>query len=333
MNGLFRALLCVILTVAVLPVATLAAEPAVGAQKAILVTGASTGIGRNITEALAAEGHFVYAGARKLADIAALSAIENVQGIRLDVTVQEEIDAAVRLIDEGGRGLYAIVNNAGVNVVGPLIELDEAELDFLFDVNIYGPYRITKAFAPMIIASQGRINNISSISGTLTGPMYGIYAMSKHAVEAFTDALAIEMGMLGVRVSAVEPGNYKSRIGDTRCQRMLSQGIDPEESYFTDYLARAVENCRNRGENTSPEPDAVSDAVLHALFDNNPKDHYLVVPDQFQAEITVRKAIEEVVVLNKDHEFSYSDEELVKMLKEELETGDAFLRSITGPPQ
>lgn len=331
MGGFLKAFLYVLLTAMSLPAASLAAEAADGGQKAVLVTGASTGIGRNIAETLAAAGHFVYAGARKPGDIAALSAIENVQGIRLDVTVQDDIDAAVRLVEEGGRGLYAIVNNAGVNVVGPLIELDEAELDFLFDVNIYGPYRITKAFAPMIIESQGRINNISSISGTLSGPLYGIYAMSKHAMEAYTDSLAVEMWSLGVSVSAVEPGNYKSKIGDTRCQRMLNQDIDPEDSYFTDYLTRAVESCKDRGENTNPEPDAVSDAVLHALFDDNPKDHYMVVPEQFQAEITVRKAIEEVVRLNEDHEFSYSDEELVNMLKEELETGDAFIRAVTGP--
>ena len=153
---------------AITPASALAAEKA--AQRAVLVTGASTGIGRNIAETLAANGHFVYAGARKATDIAELTAIENIQGIRLDVTIQEEIDAAVRLVEKGGRGLHGVVNNAGVNVVGPLIELEETELDFLFDVNVYGPYRITKSFAPMIIASKGRIVNISSISGTLSGP-------------------------------------------------------------------------------------------------------------------------------------------------------------------
>lgn len=300
-------------------------------QKAVLVTGASTGIGRNIAETLAREGHFVYAGARKPADIAELSGIDNVQGIRLDVTVQEEIDAAVELVRDGGRGLYAIVNNAGVNVVGPLIELDEGELDFLFDVNVYGPYRVTKAFAPLIIESQGRINNVSSISGTLSGPLYGIYSMSKHALEAYTDSLALEMAQLGVKVSAVEPGNYKSRIGDSRCERLLSQDTNPEESYFQDYMNRVLDSCKDRGENTEAEPDAVSAAVLHALFDEDPKDHYMVVPNQFQAEITVRKAIEEVVVLNKGQEHSYSDEEMLQMLKEELETGDAFVRSVSGP--
>jgi NAD(P)-dependent dehydrogenase (short-subunit alcohol dehydrogenase family) len=96
----------------------------------------------------------VYAGARKQADLDALSAIENVQGIRLDVTIQEEIDAAVETVREAGRGLYGLVNNAGVAVVGPMIEVDEDDMQFQMDVNLFGPYRMTKAFAPLIIESR-----------------------------------------------------------------------------------------------------------------------------------------------------------------------------------
>ena len=318
MKMLAHVVLCAIAVLLALPVLTMSAAYAEDAQRAVLVTGASTGIGRKITELLAAEGHFVYAGARKPDDIAALSALENVQGIRLDVTIQEEIDAAVELVEEGGRGLYAVVNNAGVNVIAPLIEIDEEELDFLFDVNIYGPYRITKAFAPMIIESQGRISNISSISGTLSGPLYGIYSMSKHALEAYTDSLGVEMGILGVKVSAIEPGNFKTNIFHSRCDRMMARGYDAEGSRFEEFVAPRVQQCRNRPEDTDPEPDIVADAVLHALFDDNPKDHYLVVPEQRQAEWTIRKAIEELAALNEGHEFSYSRDELVQMLDEQL---------------
>jgi NAD(P)-dependent dehydrogenase (short-subunit alcohol dehydrogenase family) len=128
--------------------------------KAILVTGASTGIGRNITETLAAKGYFVYAGARKETDLVELDEIEKVQSVRLDVTVQAEIDAAVAMVREGGRGLYGLVNNAGVAILGSLIEVEEDELDFQFDVNVFGPYRITKAFAPLIMESKCRITTI-----------------------------------------------------------------------------------------------------------------------------------------------------------------------------
>jgi NAD(P)-dependent dehydrogenase (short-subunit alcohol dehydrogenase family) len=292
------------------------------AQRAVLVTGASTGIGRLIAERLAADGHFVYAGARKSEDITALSAIENIQGVRLDVTIQGDIDAAVKLVEAGGLGLHAVVNNAGVNVLAPLIEIDEEELDFLFDVNIYGPYRITKAFAPQIIESQGRIVNISSISGTLSAPLYGIYAMSKHALEAYTDTLAIEMDILGVKVIGVEPGNYKTNIFHNRCDRMMARGYSAEGSRFEEFVAPRVEQCKNRPVDTDPEPHQVADAVAHALFDANPKEHYLVVSQQMEAGWTIRKAIEELVSLNEGHEFSYSRDELIEMLDEELSPAD-----------
>ena len=293
------------------------------AQKAVLITGASTGIGRHAAETLAAEGYFVYAGARKAEDIAALSKIENVMGIRLDVTVQEEIDAAVALVTAEGRGLWGVVNNAGVNVIGPLIEIPESEVDFLFDVNVYGPYRVTKSFAPLIIESKGRIVNISSISGTLSGGLYGVYSMSKHALEAYTDSLAREMQRLDVKVIGIEPGNFKSEIGITRCKRMIADSDKANYQYFEELRVELLNNCKERvkgghEDDDELQPAKVSAAIEHALFAANPKEHYLVVPKQKEAGWTIRKAIEELLVLNEDHEFSYSREELAAMIDEEL---------------
>ena len=198
------------------------------AQKAVLITGASTGIGRLTAEKLAAEGYFVYAGARKQQDIDALNEIDNIRAIRLDVTVQDEIDAAVAAVRKEGRGLHGVVNNAGVFTGGPLIETDIGELQWLFDVNVYGVYRVTQAFAPLIIESKGRIVNISSISGVAEWPMGGQYCMSKHAVEAYNDTLAMEMARFGVGVSIVEPGNFKSDISLTARERLAVEGVQQQ---------------------------------------------------------------------------------------------------------
>ena len=160
-------------------------------QRAVLVTGASTGIGRRIAEDLAEKGFYVFAGARKQQDLDALNDIPNIQAVRLDVTVQDEIDAAVQTVADSGKGLYGLVNNAGVFIGGPLIEVDVAEFEWLMDVNVTGVYRVTQAFAPMIIESQGRISTIGSISGNGSGRFFSQYSMSKHAMEAFTDTLAI----------------------------------------------------------------------------------------------------------------------------------------------
>jgi NAD(P)-dependent dehydrogenase (short-subunit alcohol dehydrogenase family) len=111
------------------------------AQKTVLVTGSSSGIGLKITERLSTNGFYVYAGARKAADLERLDAMDNVSSVRLDVTVQEEIDAAVEFVKSEGRGLHGIVNNAGVTAFSPLTSGPESDMDFVFNVNIYGPYR------------------------------------------------------------------------------------------------------------------------------------------------------------------------------------------------
>ncbi len=290
------------------------AEP----QKAVLITGASTGIGRYAAERLAANGYFVYAGARKAADIEALNHIDNIMAVRLDVTKQDEIDAAVALIRKEGRGLWGLVNNAGVNVVAPQIEADISEVEFLFNVNVFGVFRVTKAFAPLIIESQGRIVNISSISGFLSGPTYGIYAGSKHALEAMTDALSSEMRELGVTVVAVEPGNFASEIGLTRCKRRLAETDVKPYVYFEERRQEQLARCRERLEagieNEGTPPDAVAVTIEQALFDKNPKTRYMIVPEQVEAGWTIAQVMQELLELNALHEYSYPRDELIEIM-------------------
>lgn len=287
-----------------------------GAQRAVLVTGASSGIGRKITELLASQGHFVYAGARNPADIEALSKIPNVQGVRLDVNVDADISAALETVRRGGRGLHGIVNNAGIAIVAPLTHVDEKELRALFDVNVFGPYRITKAFAPLIIEAKGRVVTISSISGILSGPFFGPYSMSKHAIEAYGDALAAEMASLGVRVSLIEPGNYRSEIGRNTKTQVESAAARAKGTPYESPMQRMVAAMDNY--DNYPEPDDVAQAALHALFDPAPKMRYMVVATARQAEVTINKAIEELVQLNQAHKFSYDRETLVRKLDSAL---------------
>ena len=277
-------------------------------QKAVLVTGASSGIGKRITEHLAANGFIVFAGARKAEDLAALNEIDNVQSVRLDVTVQEDIDAAVRTVMESGHGLHGLVNNAGVGILGDATEMTEEDLHFTMNVNVYGPYRVTKAFAPLIVESQGRVTTIGSISGILSGRTAASYSMSKHAVEAYTDSLALEMAEHGVAVSVVEPGNYQSRIRYKVLEDARRKGASEER------LSELEEWAKTEYK----EPDEVAAAVHHFLLSDTPKRRYMVVPVQQEAEITIRKIIEETVQLNQDHAYTYTRDELVQMLDEAL---------------
>src|SRR6185295_18538469 len=150
-----------------------------------------------------------------------------------------------------GRGLYGLVNNAGIASIGTATGTKFEEFDLMMQVNVYGPYRVTRAFAPLIIASKGRITTIGSISGILAPQQLSTYAMSKHAMEAFGDSLAAEMEPQGVKVSLVEPGNYNSEIGKSAIAR-------------TGITGRLTDRAKYK------QPDEVAAAVSLALFEENP---------------------------------------------------------------
>lgn len=287
-------------------------------QKAILVTGASTGIGRFITERLADEGFFVYAGARKQKDLDALNELENVQAIRLDVTVQEEIDAAVATVKKGGRGLYGLVNNAGVFIGGPATDVSIDELHWLMDVNVYGVYRVTQAFAPMIIESKGRITTIGSISGILASPFSGQYAMSKHAIEAYTDSLAGLMDSVDVAVSVIEPGNYDSRIADTALERMKSKSDEYRAagSPFSDRFDEWINDDWDRS--VYKPPHEVAEAAYQFFTSDEPLRRYMVVPSEEEAGWTINQIMAEMVQLNEGQAYKYTREQLIDMLDQAL---------------
>lgn len=283
-----------------------------GKQKAVLVTGATSGIGLRIAEELSANGYFVYAGARKQEDIDRLNKMDNVEAVRLDVTIQADIDAAVVHIREAGRGLYGLINNAGVFIGGPVMDVDIEETMWLFDVNVFGVYRVTQAFAPMIVAEKGRITTISSISGIASSRFFSQYSMSKHATEAFTDSLAQEMERFGVGVSVIEPGNFDSKIVDTAFRRMIEKGYVKEDSPYRAELEEFMKWPTDRS-NYQP-PDAVAEAALHALFADEPLRRYMVVPVEGEARWAIGAAIREVAELNAWQEFSYTRDELIAML-------------------
>ncbi len=291
----------------------LATHPLLAAEdKWVLVTGASSGIGRNLTETLAENGYHVYAGARKATDLAELDAIDNVTAVRLDVTRQDEIDAVVEMIRDKGTGLYGLVNNAGIGGGGKVLETPIEDQTFVYTVNVEGVYRTTRAFAPLVIESGGRIVTTGSISGTLSWPGGNAYSGSKHWIEAFTDALAGEMEPHGVSVSVIEPGNYKSNIRRSSVARDIAQvkaaGGEVTEEMQQDYEATAERELSYK------EPDEVSEAFMHALFDEAPLRRYVVVPNAEEQAWTIGAKVNELVQLNRWGPYSYSRDELVELL-------------------
>ena len=190
-------------------------------EKPVLITGASSGIGRKTVDLLIDKGKEVYATARKEKDIETLSKLENTTAIKLDVTRPQEIATAAHFIRKRDKGLYGLVNNAGIANVGAIFTHSEEAMYKLFDVNVFGVHRLTNAILPFLFESRGgRIVNIGSISGILTGQFLGLYSMSKHALEAYTDTLYLSLKDIGIGVSIIEPGNFKSEIGLSMLNRI-----------------------------------------------------------------------------------------------------------------
>lgn len=295
-----------------------------GNGRAVLITGASSGIGLRMTEVLTENGFHVYAGARSSEDLARLEAMENVSSVRLDVTARDEIDAAVAWVEAQGRGLYGLVNNAGVAVVEPLVEISEEDMWFQQNVNVFGPWRVTSAFADLLIESRGRILTTGSISGILGGQLQGPYSMSKHSVEAFTDVLAEEMAQFGVQVAVVEPGAYRSEIGSSLVARMEARGYDPTESRWAEAMQALLESDPSRSE--LDDPTEVALAAMNFMVSDTPKRRYMVVPVERQAEITIRQMLTEMAQMNLDQEYTYSRDELVEMLDQILDAVEATRR-------
>ncbi len=309
-------LLAVLLTATflVFPAHLLADDTAT--QKAVLVTGASSGIGLKITEYLADRDFHVYAGARKDADLQRLNAMKNVSSVRLDVTKQDEIDAAVKFVASEGRGLFGVVNNAGVAAIGRMSEMKDEDILWIHDINVMGPHRVNKAFLPMLIESKGRTAIIGSISGYVTGATSGAYSMSKFAVEAYTESLAADLEESAVRVGIVDPGGYKSRIREKVVMYSITSSDDLGQQVSKEREAEIQAAKENNDQ--LKEPDEVAEAVVHFLTSDAPKLRYMVAPQKGAADITIRTTLGRVVQLNADQPYEFTRDELVAILDELL---------------
>ena len=252
-------------------------------KKNVLITGASTGLGRSVALSLAASGWRVFAGIRKAADGKALTAAA--QGelipVRLDVAKQDSVVAGIEQVraDTGGE-LHGLINNAGVYLGGPLELMQPEEIEQTFAVNVTGLLFVTRACLPMLRAAQGRIINISSISGLIAMPGVSVYAASKHGVEAITDSLRVELGPFGVKVIAVEPGGIKTPIWEKGAARDAAMPDDAETAALRKLYAPLVNLLQKL--NARPgglPPEDVAAVVIDALESSRPKNRYLVGKD------------------------------------------------------
>ncbi len=253
-----------------------------GAERAVLVTGASTGIGAACALSLDRLGMRVFAGVRRAADGAALQrqASPLLTAVAIDVTDASSIVGAARTVAAvvGSRGLAGLVNNAGIVVPGPLEFLPIGDLRRQLEVNVIGQVAVTQAMLPLLRVARGRIVNMGSIGGRMATPFVGAYAASKFALEALTDALRVEVRPWGIHVSIIEPGAIATPIWQKSAREgsRLQGALPPEATRLYGKALEALRQGAARAERDAIAPDAVVAAVVHALTAPRPRTRYIV---------------------------------------------------------
>ncbi len=251
----------------------------------VLITGASTGIGAATALWLDHLGMHVIAGVRRQRDAASLCnrASERLSTLLLDVTDSAAVAAAGAAVaaQVGDAGLWGLVNNAGIAVAGPLEYLPIEQFREQLEVNLTGALAVTQVMLPLLRRACGRIVNISSVSGLLASPLVGAYAASKFGLEAVSDALRVELAPWGIRVAVIEPGVIKTPIWETsrkRAEGLYGRlGAEAVRRYgpMLERLAALTAQSVRHG----AEPEAVAQAVSHALTSRRPRTRYLVGAD------------------------------------------------------
>jgi NAD(P)-dependent dehydrogenase (short-subunit alcohol dehydrogenase family) len=246
---------------------------------AVMVTGASSGIGQSAVELLAREGFVAFAGVRNDADAARVGALHaNVRPVRLDVTDRASIVAAVEAVAASELPLRGVVNNAGVAIAGPLEFLPVDALRRQFEINVFGALEVSQAFLPQLRVSRGRLIFVGSISGRLAVPFIAPYSASKFALRALTDALRVELAPAGIAVALLEPSSVQTPI--------WQKGRDSREALLAMLPAKAMEYygpqveavfaATQHEERIAIPVERVSAAILNALTARKPRLRYLL---------------------------------------------------------
>jgi len=251
------------------------------AQGAVVVTGASTGIGNASALKLDAEGFRVFAGVRREADGKALqqAASDRLTPIRLDVTDEAQIAEAAAEVGAavGEAGLAGLVNNAGLGLGGPLEFFPITDLRQVLEVNVIGVVAVTQALLPLLRQGRGRIVNMGSVSGRVAAPFVGPYAASKFAIEALSDAQRLELKPWGIHVALIEPGVIATPIWQKvhEAGKALRQSITEDDQRLYGQTIERVEEMVRKLEASGHPPDVVAKVVLHALTAARPRTRYL----------------------------------------------------------
>ncbi|MBT9331912.1 SDR family oxidoreductase [Paracidobacterium acidisoli] len=268
-----------------------------GKSRVWFITGASTGFGRRLAEAALAKGDRVVATARKPESVTDLQQQypEHARAVRLDVTDQAQVKAAVQAaVDAFGR-IDVLVNNAGYGLLGALEEVSDAQIRDQFETNLFGLLHVTRAVLPLLREQKsGHILNVTSVGGQVSFPGFGLYHGTKYAIEGISEALAKEVAGLGIKVTIVEPGGFKT---DFATRSLASAERIPAYSPVYEALLKAFENA------VFGDPARAAEAMIQAVDSEEPPlrlalgaDALHLIRAKFQSELEEYQRWEPVTV-------------------------------------
>jgi short-subunit dehydrogenase len=254
------------------------------AQQTVLITGATDGLGRAAALLLAEKGYRVFAAGRsteKRAELDRLAATKKLplETLELDVCNDSSVSRAVKHILQKAANIDVLINNAGVGLMAVTEELKLDDLRRLYETNIFGLLRVTQAVLPhMRERKAGRILMLSSVAGILTPPTYGAYSSSKHAVEALSNALRLELYPFNIEVILIEPGyimtNFQQTAKELAQSYVEGSTISPYAKIYSGAIAGATSSRRE----SKTTPEDCARVILHAIEASHPKARYTVTP-------------------------------------------------------
>ncbi len=240
----------------------------------VLITGASSGIGKEAAKVLLRQGHVVYAAARRIELMQDLQAL-GAHTLKMDVTDEAQMKAGIAQITAAHGGVDVLVNNAGFAIYGAMEDTTMADARYQFDVNFFGLARMTQLVLPYMRSQQrGKIINISSMGGKMYTPLGSWYHATKYALEGWSDCLRLELAPLGIQVVVVEPGIIATEFGDVASGPLLQRSGTGPYAKLAHLIAKATRDTYSKPNASSP-PSVIADVIAQAIAERRPKTRYV----------------------------------------------------------